>query len=120
LEEEAKSKSSAREEKEMDQDETKNGTTDSPTSSSLLHWQEMKSKMKHGWETLKSTSKEMMTKVKNKTEQIVASLPDSVVRATRKSPSYVDIPSTIIGSAATGVAFVLVMVLFPNNNRSSR
>jgi hypothetical protein len=80
----------------------------------------MKSKTKHGWETLKSTSKEVMTKVKTKTEQIVASLPDSVAEAMPKSPSDVDIPSAIIGSAATGVAFILVMVLFPNNNRSNR
>jgi hypothetical protein len=127
LEEEAKSRSSAREDKEMDQDDTKKGTHDSPATTSalwnkeqlLLHWQELKSKTKHGWETLKSTSKEMTTKVKTKTERIVASLPGSVVEAIPKSPSDVDIPSVIIGSAATGVAFVLVMVLFPNN-RSNR
>jgi hypothetical protein len=38
FEEEAKSKSSAKEEKEMDQDETKNGTTDGPTSTSSAVW----------------------------------------------------------------------------------
>jgi hypothetical protein len=130
LGEEAKSKSSAKEDKEMDQDDTKKGTPDSPATTSavwnkeqlLLHWQELKSKTKHGWETLQSTSKEMTTKAKTKTERIIASLPGSVVsvvEAIPKSPSDVDIPSVIIGSAATGVAFVLVMVLFPNN-RSNR